>query len=244
MAHTNGIRVRLPSAIKTAEKLSDSECAPPVYISYEKDDDYYFSWLVFLVGQRLFNVPRHYFEQSTVFVDMFKLPSGKKIEEGTSIQHPIELKNVSVEDFKAFLKLLIPRPGHEKDELTRAEWLGVLSLSNMWDFREFRELAITKLAPEKMQATERILLGYKYEIWDWLVYSHAHLVARKRFLSVEEARKLGGLPFAINMGLAREKARQQYSGWKLNVENCRFIVSDIFDLPSAIGKNTIGIEDD
>ncbi|TDL14165.1 hypothetical protein BD410DRAFT_846291 [Rickenella mellea] len=222
MSYTGGIRVCLPPTTKKVEKLSDSECAPPVYTSYEKDDDYYFSWLVFLVGRRLFNVPRHYFEQLTVFVDMFKLPSGNKIEEGPSMRSP----------------------GHETDELTRTEWLGVLSLSNMWNFKELRELAITKLTPEKMQAAERILLGYKYEVSDWLVFAHAHLVARKRFLSVEEARKLGGLPFAINMGLAREKARQQYSGWKLNAENCRSIVTEIFDLPSAIGKNTIGIEGD
>ncbi|TDL14161.1 hypothetical protein BD410DRAFT_757348 [Rickenella mellea] len=220
------------------ETLSDAECAPPGYLPHTKDDDYYFSYLVFVVEGRLFNVPRHYFKKSPVFVKMFRLPIGDKMADGA-----IVIDNVSAADFKALLKLLIPMPGKDKEDLTKSEWLGILNLSTMWSFGEFRETAISKLTKEKMDAVDRILLGYKYDIATWLVYAHAYLVVRKKFLSDEEGKKLGGVSFALKYGKAREMAAQTRF-WP-TVENCQSLVIDVFHLPkvTAMSANSVVIEE-
>ncbi|TDL14160.1 hypothetical protein BD410DRAFT_866225 [Rickenella mellea] len=134
-----------------------------------------------------------------------------------------------------------PSPGQGK---ARPAWAGLGRAKAFLPCPAHHYLAIIKLTTEKMQAAERILLGHKCEIPEWLVYAHAYLVMRKKILSMEEARELGGLQFALNMTLARERAREQYSGWKLNVENCQSIVTEAFKLPPATGHRTIGIEDD
>ncbi|TDL13143.1 hypothetical protein BD410DRAFT_735677, partial [Rickenella mellea] len=155
------------------------------------DSEYYFTWIVFLVEDCYFNVPRIYFEQSERFMNTYRQRLRSRVADGTSLDCPFRLENVSAADFKALLKLLIPLPGREEGNLTKAEWLGVLKLSKKWDYMEIFDTATNKLTKVKMDAVERILLGDEYGIPAWLVYAHAHLVVRKKYLSDDEGERLG-----------------------------------------------------
>ncbi|TDL13800.1 hypothetical protein BD410DRAFT_698795, partial [Rickenella mellea] len=158
-----------------------------------RDEMYYIPSLVFLVEDYLFKVPRPYFELSGVFTDAFKLPSGDHVVDGTSDEVPLRLDGIKACDFRALLKVLIPLPQIDKAKikLTINEWLGVLYLADMWNFKASRRLSIDKLGKLPMDAVERILLGRKYNITEWLMAAHLHLARRQRFLTVLEAEELG-----------------------------------------------------
>ena len=62
------------------------------------------------VENTCFRVWRRNFEEgSSVFRDMFSLPSGESTAEGSSQDNPIILENIKAEDFKQFLRVMFPR---------------------------------------------------------------------------------------------------------------------------------------
>ncbi|TDL18240.1 hypothetical protein BD410DRAFT_793561 [Rickenella mellea] len=178
--------------------------------AFKRDEKYYVQSLVFLVEDCLFKAPRPYFEQSEVFRDTFKLPPVDGVFEGANDETALRLHGIKANDFRAFLSVLMPLPSSEEATATKEEWLGVLSLADMWNFEKIRQLSIDKLRKEPMDAVERILHGRKHQIEEWLLAGHLHLARRDTFLSIVEAEQLGGLPFVIKMVKARDLVRVQH----------------------------------
>ncbi|TDL13531.1 hypothetical protein BD410DRAFT_846855 [Rickenella mellea] len=178
--------------------------------AFKRDEKYYVQSLVFLVEDCLFKAPRPYFEQSEVFRDTFKLPPVDGVFEGANDETPLRLDGIKANDFRAFLSVLMPLPSSEEPKVTKEEWLGVLSLADMWNFEKIRQVSVDKLGKERMDAVERILLGRRYNIEDWLLAAHLHLARREIFLSIVEAEQLGGLPFVIKMVKVRDLVRVEF----------------------------------
>ncbi|TDL14613.1 hypothetical protein BD410DRAFT_733814 [Rickenella mellea] len=183
---------------------SDSIDEPVRTTTRARHEKYYFSYLVFLVEDCLFNLPRHYFEQSEAFQGMFSMPPSDR-REGTSDDNPIVLDGTKLEDFEAFVKALVPMvEGGEKDVLSLQEWLAVLELAYKWDFENTRRIAIEAIAKFQMNEVDEINLTQKYGIVEWALSAYQKLMVRERPLSANEM-KLLGFEFSSKMAEAREE---------------------------------------
>jgi hypothetical protein len=61
------------------------------------------------VENTLFRAPRGAFRQSEVFSDMFALPVGEGVDvDGSSYERPLRLEGYLAEDFRQFLRVLVP----------------------------------------------------------------------------------------------------------------------------------------
>ncbi|KAH8804314.1 hypothetical protein DL96DRAFT_1686484 [Flagelloscypha sp. PMI_526] len=88
--------------------------------------------VVFQAESTLFRVPKHRFvELSSVFRDMFSVPSGSHHQiEGISEEKPIIVQD-SVEDFRALLSYLYPAPNSGRINHVSC-WVSILSLSHKY----------------------------------------------------------------------------------------------------------------
>ena len=56
----------------------------------------------------MFQIPKHYVTQISIFSTLFSLPPTKVGIEGLTEENPLVLEQISKVDFKAFLTVLIP----------------------------------------------------------------------------------------------------------------------------------------
>jgi hypothetical protein len=88
---------------------------------------------------------------------------------------------------------------------TLAEWTSVLHLASTWGFESIRALAIRELRP-LASAVDRIVLGRRYGIDDWLPDALTALCQRAAPLSAEEAEHMSKEDI-LRIFQAREQAR-------------------------------------
>jgi len=112
-----------------------------------KDEDYYFADVIFLVENSLFKVPRAPFEcNSEVFADMFYLPILEGMApDGSSDEQPLRLDGIEKKDFRLLLKVLFPRCPEAIKTMTWKEWFSVLKLSMLWQMDQVKDLAIERI---------------------------------------------------------------------------------------------------
>ncbi|KAF9525023.1 hypothetical protein CPB83DRAFT_772926 [Crepidotus variabilis] len=144
----------------------------------ERHDMYYFNFVVFQVQTTLFSVPKNGFlDSNPSFFDKFA--PNKSIYVAANDVEPIELKDVTAEDFKGLLLVIYP---FKRTAETYEEWLGALDLATRWDLADIRSKAIEALSKlnssNKKSSVEIILLAKKYRIREWLVDSYVKLVQR------------------------------------------------------------------
>jgi len=156
--------------------------------------------VVFLVEGYLFRVPRYYFARcSEIFASMFSLPPGEAGEEGIeglSDELPLRLEGILKGDFKSFLKVIYPLgttiPGAELS-LHKSDWIAALKLSTLWNFREIRQLSITRLGhlPAPLTPVETVSLAKEYKVSAWLLRGYHELVRRTASITLDESKTLG-----------------------------------------------------
>ena len=103
--------------------------AEPSLRTAERDNDFYFESVTFLVRalhswrsscstessgvkveRTLIKVPKRYFEtHSSFFSGLFSLPVGDEPVEGTCDENPIKVEGVSKPDFKSLLTAMYPK---------------------------------------------------------------------------------------------------------------------------------------
>ncbi|KAF8216986.1 hypothetical protein K438DRAFT_1798115 [Mycena galopus ATCC 62051] len=188
-----------------------------------RDEDYYFSTIIFKVEDRIFNVPRYHFERtSEVFAAMFTLPPGDGVEtEGKSDENAVVLEGISSGDFRALLKVLYPLHVRQPmlnaaQWMTKDEWISVLKLSTQWRFLDARDLAIKHLSDQPdIAIVDRILLARQYDVAAWLRKGYTDLAQRPRGISTEEAKKIGW-EAAFRICEARDQALQKQYAYRFN----------------------------
>jgi len=183
-----------------------------------EDESYYFADVVFLVEDRLFKVPRRYFEEdSEIFRDMFRLPVPKNVvPEGRSKEKPLHLVGIGKNDFKQLLKVMYPRNFGQEESLTVPEWTSVLKLATMWEFGEIRKLAIRKMSQLTIDTVEKIVMARDYHVVEWLVPAINSIARRDEPMTLQDVNRLGW-----DYVLKIAQVRESFTMGK-NVGYCRY----------------------
>jgi hypothetical protein len=85
------------------------------------------------------------------------------------------------------------------------EWTSVLSVASTWEFASVRQLAIKRLS-EITSPVDKINLGLRYDIVQWLVPAYVEVCERDEPLNQEEGKKLG-MEDVIAIGEVRHSIR-------------------------------------
>ncbi|KZP28764.1 hypothetical protein FIBSPDRAFT_690695, partial [Athelia psychrophila] len=98
--------------------------------------------------------------------------------------------DVSCSDFDEFLAILYPTDFRRPTEKTTAQWTSILHLASKWGFGSIQLVAIDKLAATAIPV-DKIVLGRRYGVSDWLHGAYEAVCTRANPLTVEEGMKLG-----------------------------------------------------
>ncbi|KZP06381.1 hypothetical protein FIBSPDRAFT_804941, partial [Athelia psychrophila] len=152
-----------------------------------RHSQYYFNDgnVVFLIEEVLYNVHRYFFERDSAHFRPI-LESVQGVDE----KNPIVLPDVSCSDFEEFLAILYPTDFRHPTNKTTAQWTSILHLAAKWGFDSIQHLAIDNLTTTAIPV-DKIVLGRRYGISDWLPGAYEAVCTRADPLTVEEGMKLG-----------------------------------------------------
>ena len=99
-----------------------------------------------------------------------------------------------------------------RKEIPADEWCELLIISSKLGCKELRTRAIEELIAKKngVLPVDRIKLGNKYEITQWLPEAYAHLFVREDHLTIREGEKLG-LDITVKVLKGRDACKR--NGW-------------------------------
>ncbi|KZP28776.1 hypothetical protein FIBSPDRAFT_691501, partial [Athelia psychrophila] len=141
--------------------------------------------VAFLIEEVLYHVHRYFFER-----DSTHFRSILESVQGADKQNPIVLPDVSSSDFDEFLAILYPTDFRRPIEKTTAQWTSILHLAAKWGFESIQLLAIDNLTATAIPV-DKIVLGRRYGISNWLHEAYEAVCTRADPLTVEEGVKLG-----------------------------------------------------
>ncbi|EAU81246.2 hypothetical protein CC1G_09490 [Coprinopsis cinerea okayama7 len=175
--------------------------SPPILLDpcqFERckiEPEYYWPSVTFVTEGHLVRLPVELFTQhSDVFAEEYGLPRPTSDHSSLDTGDPrIELDGIAWDDFKNFLKAVVPRSPflEAKPTLTESEWISVLKLSTRWLFNDLRKIAIDELSKVRMDPVQRVCLAKAYDVYDWLVSGYEELVERHDPITEEEGQEVG-----------------------------------------------------
>ncbi|KZP05983.1 hypothetical protein FIBSPDRAFT_805333 [Athelia psychrophila] len=190
--------------------------------------------VVFLIEKVLYNVHRYFFER-----DSAHFRSILESVQGADEQNPIALPDVSCSDFDEFLAILYPTDFRRPTEKTTAKWTSILHFAAKWGFESIQLLAIDSLTATAIPV-DKIVLGRRYGISDWLPGAYEAVCTRADPLTVEEGMKLG-VEDIIRISAARQVygcAKARYEAKHLSKD-----IGDIFGLGDLFEEVNVGSTD-
>ncbi|KZP28758.1 hypothetical protein FIBSPDRAFT_852460 [Athelia psychrophila] len=125
-------------------------------------------------------------------------------------------------------------------EKTTAQWTSILHLAAKWGFESIQLLAIDSLTASAIPV-DKIVLGRRYSILDWLPGAYEAVCTRANPLTVEEGMKLG-VEDIIKISAVRQVygcAKARYEAKHLSND-----LGDIFGLEKAAEEVSVGSADD
>ena len=137
---------------------------------------------------------------------------------------------------KRWLRWLIPCPSFLQKKIPTTEWHKLLVISSKVGCKELRTKAIDELTARKtrVSSVDRIVLGNKHIVPQWLPEAYADLFVREGHLTVEEGEKLG-LEIAVKVLKGRYTCKK--NGWTSSVNaKVLALVNDMFPPPSTRGR--------
>ncbi|KAH6885529.1 hypothetical protein BKA70DRAFT_1467247 [Coprinopsis sp. MPI-PUGE-AT-0042] len=162
------------------------------------------------VGGVLFKVPKDHFVQgSSYFENQCILPHRRchGPQDGAAAPEHVLLPDVSVEEFRSFLKALsqyVRSLRQSRAKLSKEQWLSVLKLSTKWFFKDLRRIAIVHLDALGLTPTDRICLGKEYHISGWVLSGYDSLVRNQDLIQDKEAERIG-YKSTVTLYISREK---------------------------------------
>ncbi|KZP04075.1 hypothetical protein FIBSPDRAFT_767980, partial [Athelia psychrophila] len=138
--------------------------------------------VVFLIEGALYNVHRYFFARDSTHF--------RAILQDTDASHPCVMSDVSCADFDEFLAILYPTNFRRPTEKTTAQWTSILHLAAKWGFENIKLLAIDNLTANATPI-DKIVLGRRYGITEWLPGAYEAVCIRVDPLTLEEGMKLG-----------------------------------------------------
>jgi len=115
---------------------------------------------------------------------------------------------VKTQDFDAFLSVLYPLDFIVPAERSFEELVSILDLSTRWGFASIREMAIRYMNLKPPTSVQRLVLGKKYAIEDWILPALQEFCERPLPLTLDEAR-LMNIEDVVLVGSVRESVRSQ-----------------------------------
>ncbi|EAU81191.1 hypothetical protein CC1G_11273 [Coprinopsis cinerea okayama7 len=194
---------------------------PPQSPTLQIEPEFFWQCVQFEVQGHLVKLPLNLFiEHSEKFAGEYGMLLPKEValggwEEPKLNDHldlpTIKLEGIQWEEFKSFLKALVPRSPFidTKPTLTESEWISVLKLSTRWYFNDLRKVAIAELSKNKveMDPIQRVCLAKAYHVYDWLLEGYEALVEREEPITEEEGEQIG-MGVALKLcGIALRRAR-------------------------------------
>jgi len=79
-----------------------------------------------------------------------------------------------------------------------------LSIAHRFFFEDIRDQAVRKLSTLRLDPVERIVLARKHEVDEWIVPSYCDLCQREKWLTEEEAMRIG-VQGAVRLAGIRER---------------------------------------
>ncbi|PBK86915.1 hypothetical protein ARMGADRAFT_998498 [Armillaria gallica] len=185
--------------------LDEPSDPTPMSPSPSRSQEYYWENIVLQVEDTLFRIPKqHLVGKSEAFDSMLSLPQGGSEPEGVSDDRPIQLSGIKKIDFERLLQVLHPVDTTKQLELSVNGWVSVLALSSLWRMT-VRKIAIEHLTRSLSQISpaDRIVLGRKYSVAQWISSGCEELASRVGVVSLEEGERVG-LSTALRIQHIRE----------------------------------------
>ncbi|KAI0268463.1 hypothetical protein BGY98DRAFT_1019450 [Russula aff. rugulosa BPL654] len=159
--------------------------------------------ITFLVDGILYRVHRYFFcRDSKIFMTRLSRLTAHA-QEGASLP-VVSLENVKSKDLDAFLSVLYPLNFNALEKHSFEELSSILDLSTRWGFDSIRDMAIRCLEPPTPH--ERLILGRKYDVDEWIPLALQELCERPQPLTADEAR-LMDFEDVVLVGSVREEVR-------------------------------------
>ncbi|KAF7973593.1 hypothetical protein HWV62_14888 [Athelia sp. TMB] len=143
--------------------------------------------IVFLVGETIYNIHRYFFARDSAH---FRSIFGACGVQGANELNPYVLSDFSCTDFDEFLAILYPTDFLHPAIKSTKQWISMLHLSAKWGFESIKLLAIDRLTA-RAAPIDKIVLGRRYAIDEWLPGAYEAICARADPLTLEEGMKLG-----------------------------------------------------
>ena len=94
-----------------------------------------------------------------------------------------------------------------ESNLGRDQWVSVLKLSTMWEFRAPRNAAIQHLdGLGDIDPVDKFVLALQYDVKEWMLTELVKLAQRPEPISTEEGRRMG-FETALKLSAVREKVK-------------------------------------
>lgn len=106
------------------------------------------------------------------------------------LRDPILLEGVAAQDMVRLLTILYPTRVNQLPFSSKAEWLSVLHLAHELQFSAARLLAVQEIF-QYLSAIDKIVLGLRYDVPQWLLGAYVEVCQRDALLSLEEGERLG-----------------------------------------------------
>ena len=117
-------------------------------------------------------------------------------------------------------------------EKTTVQWASILHLAAKWGFESIKLLAIDNLTANAVPV-DKIVLGRRYEISEWLPGAYEAVCTREDPLTVEEGMKLG-----VEDIIKISAARQAYGYAKSRFET-KYLSQDLGDIFGLEGNSEV-----
>ncbi|KZP15344.1 hypothetical protein FIBSPDRAFT_867251 [Athelia psychrophila] len=229
-----GSRASPPSDVTVAEAPVDQTNEPDPNKS--RHPQYYFEDgnVVFRIEDTLYNVHRYFFARDSTHF--------RAILQDADASYPCVMSDVSCADFDEFLAILYPTDFRRPTEKTTAQWTSILHLAAKWGFENIKLLAIDSLTANAIPI-DKIVLGRRYGITEWLAGAYEAVCTRADPLTLEEGVKLG-----VEDVVRISAARQLYGTGKAR-HDTKYLAGDLGEIfrleqPSGGGPtSTDGKED-
>ncbi|KII95518.1 hypothetical protein PLICRDRAFT_97435 [Plicaturopsis crispa FD-325 SS-3] len=188
--------------------------------------------IIFRIENTLFNVHRFFLTRdSSFFRDLLSFYVGPGLD-SFPLHDPIALDGIHSIDFECLLGIFYPRDYGTYTATTVEEWTSILNLAALWEFDSIKALAIRELA-KIATPVDKIVLGRKHDIDEWLFDAYRSLCVRPDALSLEEGLRLG-MQETISISEARQEIRRS----RIITDAVPVVVSRKFgvECPSALSS--------
>ncbi|KAI0713673.1 hypothetical protein C8Q76DRAFT_467588 [Earliella scabrosa] len=226
-SHTSQETSSYPPATMSIPTASDTQSTTDSPCQWVRDQVFFVDVkpLFIRVENVSFCVPRHRFDASEVFQDMFTLPTPPdRPGEGSVEENPLFLEGVKVDQFRDFLRVLcydissLPRSINSNTlficlQQIPTSWMNVLELAARWQFEEIRQHALNYLS--MADGMTRLIAARKFQLTEWLIPALQNVGLRDAALTVEEIQELG-LDFAVKVIALRERMRPRHGGYNVS----------------------------